>query len=350
MKEVTTYERYMSRCLDLALLGLGNTVPNPMVGSVIVHQDRIIGEGYHREYGGPHAEVNAVAAVANKILLPDSILFVNLEPCSHTGKTPPCADMIIRCGIRQVVIGTTDPNPLVAGKGIEKLTKAGISVISHIIPDKCQYLNRRFFTFHTRKRPFVILKWAQTHDGFMDILREKSETGEPNWISNEISRMIVHEWRSEEQAILVGTNTAFLDNPRLNVREWPGRSPIRMVIDRTLKLPPSLHLFDNSCRTLVFNALKDFQNGETRYIRLDFKNDIIPQLLNKLYELGIQSVMVEGGRKLLDSFLETGCWDEARVFTGRKSFGSGISAPLIRGIDPEEHRIREDRLLVYRRQ
>jgi len=349
VKEEKMHELYMSRCLDLALLGLGSTVPNPMVGSVIVRQDRIIGEGYHKEYGGPHAEVNAVNAVPDKSLLPDSVLYVNLEPCSHTGKTPPCADMIIRTGIPQVVIGTSDPNPLVAGRGIEKLAKAGISVISHIIPDKCQYLNRRFFTFHTHKRPFVILKWAQTNDGFMDILRENRGTSEPNWISNEISRMIVHEWRSEEQAILVGTNTAFLDNPRLNVREWPGRSPVRLVIDRTLRLPPSLHLFDNSCRTLVFNALKDLQDRETHYIQLDFSNNIIPPMLKKLYELGLQSVMVEGGRMLLDSFLETGFWDEARVFTGQKSFGSGISAPLIRGIDPEEYRIREDRLLIYRR-
>jgi diaminohydroxyphosphoribosylaminopyrimidine deaminase/5-amino-6-(5-phosphoribosylamino)uracil reductase len=349
VKEEKKHERYMSRCLDLALLGLGSTVPNPMVGSVIVHQDCIIGEGYHREYGGPHAEVNAVNAVAEKSLLADSVLYVNLEPCSHTGKTPPCADMIIRCSIHQVVIGTSDPNPLVAGRGIEKLTKAGISVISNIIPEKCQYLNRRFIVFHTRERPFVVLKWAQTQDGFMDILRENREIAEPNWISNEISRMIVHEWRSEEQAILVGTNTAFLDNPRLNVREWPGRSPVRMVIDRMLRLPPNLYIFDNSCKTLIFNSLKDGQDRENHYIQLDFGKDIIPQLLNKLYKLGIQSVMVEGGRKLLDSFLETGFWDEARVFTGQKSFGSGISAPVIRGIDPEEHRIREDRLWIYRR-
>jgi diaminohydroxyphosphoribosylaminopyrimidine deaminase/5-amino-6-(5-phosphoribosylamino)uracil reductase len=350
VKEEITHEGYMTRCLDLARLGSGSTVPNPMVGSVIVHHGRIIGEGYHREYGKSHAEVNAVNAVHDMDLLPDSVLYVNLEPCSHTGKTPPCADMIIRCGIRQVVIGTLDPNPLVAGRGIEKLRKAGISVISQIIPDRCEYLNRRFFTFHTRKRPYVILKWAQSLDGYMDILRETRETTEPNWISNEISRMMVHAWRSEEQAILVGTNTAFLDNPRLNVREWPGRSPMRLVIDRRLRLPGKLHLFDNSVRTLVFNALKEFREGKTYYVRLDFSQDIIPQMMHKLYDLGIQSVMVEGGRKLLDSFIETGCWDETRVFTGRKSFGSGISAPLIRGIIPEEIRIREDSLLVYYRQ
>jgi diaminohydroxyphosphoribosylaminopyrimidine deaminase/5-amino-6-(5-phosphoribosylamino)uracil reductase len=348
VKEETLHELFMNRCLDLAGLGLGFTAPNPLVGSVIVHQGSIIGEGYHREYGGPHAEVNAVNSVSDKSLLSGSILYVNLEPCSHTGKTPPCADMIIRCGIRHVVIGMSDPNPLVAGKGIGKLESAGIRVTRNVIPAQCQFLNRRFFTFHTRKRPFVILKWAQTADGFMDILRDGNKPAEPNWISNEISRMIVHEWRSEEQAILVGTNTAALDNPRLNVREWPGNSPIRLVIDRKLKLPGNLHLFDNSCRTLVFNELLDKVEQETHFVRLDFNHDIIRQLLDCLYHLGIQSLMVEGGRTLLESFLARDMWDEARVFTGVKRFGSGISAPLIRDIEPAEQRIREDILRIYR--
>jgi diaminohydroxyphosphoribosylaminopyrimidine deaminase/5-amino-6-(5-phosphoribosylamino)uracil reductase len=348
VKEETIHERYMQRCLDLARPGLGSTAPNPMVGSVIVHKGIIIGEGYHREYGGPHAEVNAVNSVADKSLLSGSVLYVNLEPCSHTGKTPPCAEMIMRCGIPEVVIGISDPNPMVAGRGIEKLRSSGVNVISNIIPDKCRYLNRRFFVFHTRKRPFVILKWAQTTDGFMDILRRNGETTAPNWISNDISRMIVHQWRSEEQAILVGTNTAYLDNPRLNVREWPGRSPIRMVIDRKLRLPRHLHLFDNSCRTIVYNALQDKQEEETIYVRLDFDHDIIPQLMNNLYQQGIQSVIVEGGRKLLLAFLENDCWDEARVFTGAKKFGAGISAPVIRDNIPEERRIREDVLMIYR--
>lgn len=338
----------MIRCLDLAMLGLGSTSPNPLVGSVIVHQGMIIGEGYHHEYGGPHAEVNAVNSVADAELLPRSVLYVNLEPCSHTGKTPPCADMIIRCGIRNVVIGIPDPNPLVAGKGIEKLNLAGIHVHVNVLPDRCRNLNRRFFTFHTGKRPYVILKWAQTADSFIDIIRENHKTAEPNWISNDISRMIVHEWRSEEQAILVGTNTAFLDNPRLNVREWPGRSPIRLVIDRELRLPEYLHLFDHSSKTVVFNDHVDKTDRETRFVRLDFSRDIIPQMLDWLYRQGIQSLMVEGGRKLLDGFIRNNCWDEARVFTGTKRFGSGIPAPQIRDIDPEEYRIREDSLMIYR--
>jgi diaminohydroxyphosphoribosylaminopyrimidine deaminase / 5-amino-6-(5-phosphoribosylamino)uracil reductase len=348
VKEETLHEPFMNRCLDLALSGLGFTAPNPLVGSVIVHQGIIVGEGYHREYGGPHAEVNAVNSVSDKKLLPGSILYVNLEPCSHTGKTPPCADMIIRCGIRHVVIGISDPNPLVAGKGIKKLENAGIQVTRDVLPTQCQFMNRRFFTFHTHKRPFVILKWAQTADGFMDILRDSKKPAEPNWISNEISRMIVHKWRSEEQAILIGTNTASLDNPQLTVREWPGHSPIRLVIDRKLKLPGNLHLFDNSCRTLVFNELLEKVEQETQFVRLDFNRDIILQLLDCLYQLGIQSLIVEGGRTLLESFLASDMWDEARVFTGAKSFGSGISAPLIRDIDPSEQRIREDILRIYR--
>jgi diaminohydroxyphosphoribosylaminopyrimidine deaminase / 5-amino-6-(5-phosphoribosylamino)uracil reductase len=342
------HEPFMKRCLDLALLGLGYTAPNPLVGSVIVHQGRIIGEGYHREFGGPHAEVNAVHSVSDKALLPESTLYVNLEPCSHTGKTPPCADMIIRCGIRNVVIGISDPNPLVAGKGIEKLKNDGILVCSDILPGQCSFLNRRFFTFHSRKRPFVILKWAQTTDGFIDVLRDSNKPAEPNWISNDISRMLVHEWRSEEQAILVGTHTATLDNPRLNVRELPGHSPIRLVIDRKLKLSEDLHLFDNSIKTLVFNELFDKVEKKTHYVKLDFTRELIPQLLGCLYDLEIQSLLVEGGRTLLDSFLSSGLWDEARVFTGAKKFGSGISAPFIGDLDPLEHRIREDMLRVYR--
>jgi len=347
VKEETKHESFMNRCLDLASLGLGRTAPNPLVGSVIVHKDVIIGEGYHRSYGGPHAEVNAVSSVKDPALLLDSVLYVNLEPCSHTGKTPPCADLLIRCGIRQVMIGITDPNPLVAGTGIEKLKKAGISVTCDIIPDKCRYLNRRFFTYHTRKRPFIILKWAQTSDAFIDVLREKRETTVPNWISNDISRMFVHEWRSEEQAILVGTNTAFLDNPRLNVREWPGQSPIRVVIDRKLKLPDNLHIFDNSSNTYIINESVDKTEKQTHYIRMDFGRDIVVQLLDWLYWKGIQSLLIEGGRKTLESFIDKGCWDEARIFTGVKKFGSGVSAPLIGNNTPEELRIREDILTIY---
>ncbi len=340
-------ETYMKRCLDLAVLGLGHTAPNPLVGSVIVHNNRIIGEGYHRVYGGPHAEVNAVDAVADKSLLAGSTLYVNLEPCSHSGKTPPCADMIIRSGIPEVVIGASDPNPLVSGNGIRKLEQAGVKVTTGVLQDECRNLNKRFFTYHTKKRPFVILKWAQTCDGFIDVLRENAEAPEPNWISNEISRILVHKWRSEEQSILIGTQTALLDNPRLNVRQWPGNSPIRMVIDRKLQLPATLNLFDNSLPTLVFNALKDSQEGQIQYVRLDFNGSVLSELLRYLYDKELQSVFVEGGQKLLNSFIEENLWDEARVFTGPGTFGAGVSAPVIRHITPAEHRIREDVVFFY---
>jgi diaminohydroxyphosphoribosylaminopyrimidine deaminase/5-amino-6-(5-phosphoribosylamino)uracil reductase len=246
-------ETYINRCLELALPGLGNTAPNPMVGSVIVHGWHIIGEGFHHRFGGPHAEVNAVNSVKDKTLLRNSVLYVNLEPCSHSGKTPPCAEMIIEAGIPEVVIGTADPNPIVSGNGIKKLEHAGIRVTTGILEKQCIALNRRFITFHSRKRPYIILKWAQTSDGFIDVLRENQGISRPTWISNEISRKLVHKWRSEEQAILVGTQTAILDNPQLNVREWTGNSPIRMVIDRQLKLSKKLNLFNNSSTTIVFN-------------------------------------------------------------------------------------------------
>ena len=238
-------ETYMKRCLDLAMLGLGDTAPNPMVGAVIVHNDTIIGEGFHEKFGSSHAEINALNSVTDRTLLKDSALYVNLEPCSHTGKTPPCADSIIEYGIPEVVTGMADPNPLVAGKGLRKLMDAGVKVINGVLGDQCFELNRRFVTFHVRKRPYIILKWAQTSDNFIDVLRDQPDIQQPTWISNEISRMVVHKWRSEEQAILVGTRTAQMDNPRLNVREWPGKSPVRLVIDRNLKLPKSLNLFDN---------------------------------------------------------------------------------------------------------
>jgi diaminohydroxyphosphoribosylaminopyrimidine deaminase / 5-amino-6-(5-phosphoribosylamino)uracil reductase len=340
----------MKRCLDLAGRGLGHTAPNPMVGSVVVHDNRIIGEGFHRMYGGPHAEVNAVNAVANKELLSRSVLYVSLEPCSHSGKTPPCADMIIRTGIPEVVIGTSDPNPLVSGKGIAKLEQAGLKVINGVLPDDCAALNRRFFTFHTRKRPYIILKWAQTSDGFIDILRENPGIQQPNWISNEISRMLVHKWRSEEQAVLVGTQTALLDNPQLNVREWPGKSPMRLVLDKKLRLPKSLNLFDNSSPTLVFNALKDAFEDQTRYVRLDFRDNVLESMLACLYAEGIQSVLVEGGQKLHSSFIQADLWDEARVFTGLQKFGSGVAAPVIANATREEYRIREDKLIFFHNQ
>ncbi len=341
------HETYMRRCLDLARNGLGNTAPNPLVGAVIVCNNRIIGEGFHEMFGGPHAEVNAVNSVADKSLLSRSSLYVNLEPCSHTGKTPPCADLIINLGIPEVFIGTTDPNPLVAGNGIQKLKNAGIRVTTGILEKKCLNLNRRFITWHRKKRPFIILKWAQTSDGFIDVIRNGNEVLQPTWISNEISRMLVHKWRSEEQAILIGKNTAARDNPRLNVREWTGRSPVRMIIDRNLALSHRLHIFDNTSNTIIFNTVQDHSDGDTRYIRLDEK-DFLKNLFDWLFEQGIQSVLVEGGRMLLQSLINENLWDEARVFVGMKKFGSGVRAPDIPGnFIPRVFNIREDFLKVY---
>ncbi len=342
------HKLYMRRCLDLAVQGLGFTAPNPLVGSVIVYNNRIIGEGYHRQIGGPHAEVNAVNSVKDKSLLGKSVLYVNLEPCSHTGRTPPCADMIIRSGIPEVVIGTVDPNPLVSEKGIALLKKAGIRIVCGILEKDCRDLNRRFFTFHERKRPYVVLKWAQSADGFIDVIRGKGATTQPTWISNEISRMLVHKWRSEEQSIMVGTHTAAMDNPRLNVREWPGISPIRVVIDRNLSLPKDLHVFDNAGPTLVFNSLRDYREGLTTYARLEYSDSILNQALSYMYDHEIQSVFVEGGRMLIDSFIQEGLWDEARVFEGKILFGGGVSAPVIPSVKPEEIHIREDVLMWYR--
>jgi diaminohydroxyphosphoribosylaminopyrimidine deaminase/5-amino-6-(5-phosphoribosylamino)uracil reductase len=287
--------------------------------------------------------------VKDKSLLRDSVLYVNLEPCSHTGKTPPCADLIIKTGIPEVVIGTVDPNPLVSGAGIKKLKDAGIKVTTGVMTDSCRLLNKRFFTCHTLNRPYIILKWARTSDGFIDILRENPGISEPTWISNEISRILVHKWRSEEQAILVGTQTAIKDNPYLNVREWPGNSPVRLVIDRQLKLPKKLHLFDNKSPTIVFNALMDLHEDLTNYVCIDFETGFIRNMLRYLAETGIQSVLVEGGRMLIDSFIQAGLWDEARVFTGARQFGAGVPAPEIQPAIPEEFRIREDILMLYRK-
>jgi diaminohydroxyphosphoribosylaminopyrimidine deaminase / 5-amino-6-(5-phosphoribosylamino)uracil reductase len=339
----------MKRCLDLAGLGLGLTAPNPLVGSVIVHNNRIIGEGFHRVFGGPHAEVNAVQSVADKSLLPGSVLYVNLEPCSHSGKTPPCADMILQTGIPEVMIGTSDPNPMVSGNGIRRLEAGGIKVTTGVAAADCFMLNRRFFTFHNRKRPYVILKWAQTADGFIDVLRDHGMQ-QPTWISNEISRMLVHKWRSEEQAILVGTQTALLDNPRLTTREWPGNSPLRIVLDRTLRLPRTLHVFDNSGPTLVFNASREGTDGQTQYLQLNFEDNMPAALLRQLYDRGIQSLLVEGGRQLLMSFIRENLWDEARVFTGQKLFEAGVPAPEIHEVLPSEYRIREDVLFFFRKE
>lgn len=336
----------MTRCFDLARTALGNVSPNPLVGCVIVYQDKIIGEGYHREFGGPHAEVNAINAVTDKSLLKDSTLYVNLEPCTHHGKTPPCADLIISSGIPRVVISTIDPFPATNGKGIEMLRKAGIEVISGVLKDDGYELNRRFFTYHNNKRPYIILKWAQTLDGYMDI--DRSDPKIPfRWISNDRLKMLVHKWRTEEDGLLVGYTTASNDNPQLNVREWTGRNPVRMVLDEKLKLPRNLHLFDGQYPTLVFTAKKKESQHNLEYITIDFTINIIAQINEVLYQRGIQSLIVEGGRELLDSYLESSCWDEARVLEGNQFFGKGLRGPDFKGQLVSSIMVNMDRLLVF---
>jgi len=333
----------MNRCIQLALNGMGNVAPNPMVGCVIVHNKLIIGEGYHAVFGGHHAEVVAINSVKNENLLRESTLFVNLEPCSHYGKTPPCADMIISKGIPRVVIGTTDPYELVGGKGIEKMKQAGINITVGVLADECRELNKRFFTFHQKKRPYIILKWAQTLDGFIDKERNDNEP-HINWITDEKTRMLVHRWRSEEQAILTGTNTILLDDPQLTVREWQGKNPLRLVIDEKLVIPETAKVFDKASSTLIFNAIKSELKGNLEFVKIDFTENVFSQILLLLYKRNILSLIVEGGRETLQSFIDAGLWDEARVFSGNCFFFSGTRAPEIKGKLILSERIGEDNL------
>lgn len=341
------HELYMQRCLELAALGTGSVSPNPMVGAVIVHEGRIIGEGYHRQYGQAHAEVNAVNSVLSKYdnakeLLRNSAIYVSLEPCAHYGKTPPCADLIIKYRIPKVVVGCRDPFDQVDGKGIEKLQQAGIEVINCALEAECKWLNRRFFTRVQQKRPYIILKWAQTSDGFF-APADKSQF----WITGEESRRLVHQWRSEEDAILVGKNTVAIDNPQLNARHWPGKSPKRVVIDRRLELSRELHIYDQSVETLVFNEVKTDIDGKIKYIALEDFERFVPQyILFQLYLQDIQSVIIEGGAHTLNSFIEARLWDEARVFTGKAFLRQGIKAPCVTGEGAEESLIGNDRLQI----
>jgi len=320
------HEKYMQRCLQLAKNGMGYASPNPMVGSVIVHNNKIIGEGWHRKYGGPHAEVNAVRAVKNEALLKEATLYVNLEPCAHHGKTPPCSDLIIEKQIPKVVIGCVDTFSKVAGKGIEKMQKAGIEVTTGILEQESRKLNRRFFTFHEQKRPYIILKWAQTTDGFIDIADHRKEGLKGLWITNEWCRRLVHKWRAEEQGILVGTETAIKDNPKLDIRSWQGKNPTRIVLDRSLRIPKTHHLFDKSQPTIVYTEQDNEQEINLKFSQINFNQDIVPQILDDLYQKDIQSVIIEGGKQVLDSFINAGIWDEARIFSGERFFYEGTEA------------------------
>ena len=323
---MTTDELFMTRAYTLALGGKFHAAPNPMVGAVIVHDGKIIGEGFHRRCGQAHAEVNAIASVKDQALLPQSTLYVTLEPCSHYGKTPPCADLIIEKKIKRVVVGCTDPFEKVHGNGIKKLLEAGIDVTTGVLREKCEKLNAPFITFHTRKRPYITLKWAQSADGFIG-----SDNNERLSISTPFTQMLVHRMRAYNSAIMVGSVTAKLDNPSLTTRLWPGKSPLRVVTDRHLKLPQSLNLFDGTSPTLVFTTKKDCPEWKNvEFITIDEKDYGIPAFLNILYEKGCQTLLVEGGSRLLQSFIDAGTWDKAPIETRLSMLaGNGTPAPQL---------------------
>ncbi|MBC7383517.1 MAG: bifunctional diaminohydroxyphosphoribosylaminopyrimidine deaminase/5-amino-6-(5-phosphoribosylamino)uracil reductase RibD [Bacteroidia bacterium] len=324
----------MQRCLELARLGAGNVAPNPMVGCVIVHNNIIIAEGWHKQFGGAHAEVNALALVEDESLLNSATLYVNLEPCSHFGKTPPCANLLVQKNIRRVVVSMLDPNPLVAGKGIAILQDAGMEVKVGVLEDECHQLNKRYLTFIEKKRPYIILKWAQTHNGFIAPDASKMSAGQfekDRHITGKIIQKLVHKWRTQEGAIMVGTNTALLDNPALNAREWNGKQPLRVVLDQHLRLPKHLKIYDHSQATWIVNGSKESIDGDLNYVQIIFSEDWFSQLLQRLYKAGIQSMIVEGGLQLLNHIIEHKAWDEAIVFYSPSQIENGIPAPLIGG-------------------
>jgi len=317
----------MSRCIQLAKLGAGNVAPNPMVGGVLVYENKIIGEGYHQRFGEAHAEVNCINNVAeeNKSLIEKSTMYVSLEPCAHHGKTPPCSDLIIQKKIKKVIVGCQDIFKEVAGKGIEKLGNAGVEVITGVLEHECRDLNRRFFTFHQKQRPYIILKWAQSANGKIG-----SDGNERILISNDYSNRLVHKWRSEEAAILVGTNTVLKDDPSLTTRLWKGNNPVRVVIDKELKIPSSLKIFNEEAKTIVFNFLKNAAEKNVQFIKLN-RQSFLKEMLHSLFENNIQSVLVEGGTKTLQSFIDIGLWDEARIITNETMVvEGGIDAPQIK--------------------
>lgn len=339
------HERYISRCIELAKNGFGTTYPNPMVGSVIVYEDEIIGEGWHRKSGEAHAEVNAINSVKDKSLLAKSTIYVSLEPCSHFGKTPPCSDLIIEKQIPNIVIGTIDSNEKVSGKGIQKLRDAGRNVVVGVLEKECQELNKRFFTYHNKKRPYIILKWAESSDSF--IAPKRKEEQKPVWISNEFSRQLVHKWRSEEQAILVGTNTIIEDNPKLNTRDWASKNPTRIVIDRLGKIDESYFVKDNSVKTIFITESENLSSHENIiYENAIFDIRLAEKICSILVKHSIQSVIIEGGKKTLDTFINAGLWDEARVFVSDIFLHNGIKAPRLSGKYVEK-KIKNDQLLTF---
>ena len=341
-----TPDFFMHRCLELAKQGIAYVAPNPMVGAVLVHNGKIIGEGFHQQYGRPHAEVNCINSVSakDKDKISNSVLYVSLEPCSHFGKTPPCTDLIVANKIPEVVIGCRDPFKEVDGKGIEKLKASGVKVSDGILEKECQQLNKRFFTFYTKHRPYIILKWAETGDG-----KIAANGTDRLLISNEQTNRFVHKWRSEEASILVGTNTALLDDPELTTRNWPGSSPVRSVVDMDLKLPSSLKIFNDKQRTVIFNTIRHEEKDNLIYYQVTEDVNIVHQIVNALYQMKIQSVIVEGGARLLQSFIDEEMWDEVRVIKNEELIiNNGLAAPEleIKNAD-EEIKILGDSIKIY---
>lgn len=350
---VNIHEKYMKRCVELAKNGLGTTYPNPLVGSVIVYENKIIGEGWHKKSGEAHAEVIAINSVKDKSLLKKATIYVSLEPCSHFGKTPPCCDLILEHKIPKVVIGTQDPNIKVSGKGIKKMIEAGAMVTIGILEAECNELNKRFFTFHKKKRPYIILKWAQTNDGFIAPILRSTNVGtkerKPVWITNVYSRQLVHKWRSEEQAILVGTQTVLDDNPKLNVRDWSGNSPIRIVLDQKIRIPKESYVFTDPLKTIVFcKSTTTIERENTIFEVINFEQNIATQIATVLYRHQVQSIIVEGGRQTLQTFIDDDLWDEARIFIGDLSFKEGIQAPIIIKNHIEKFSVGHDELIITR--
>ena len=337
----------MNRCLQLATLGMGSVAPNPMVGALLVHQDRIIGEGYHKKYGEAHAEPNCIASMneEDKDLISRSTLYVSLEPCVHFGKTPPCVDLILRHQIPNVIIGCRDPFEDVNGRGIEKLKNAGVEVEVGILERDCKELNKRFFTFHQKHRPYIILKWAQAANRMIG-----SKNGKRVLITNEFTTRIVHKWRSEEPAILIGTNTALMDDPELTTRLWEGNNPLRLVIDMNLKLPSTLKIFNAKAKTIVFNKIKHEEKNTILFYKISDQGSLVHQVIHALYDLKIQTVIVEGGARLLQSFIDEGIWDEARIITnGDLLIENGVEAPeLPSGTKIAERQLLSDKIEIFK--
>ena len=337
----------MNRCLNLAQKALGDTHPNPIVGAVVVYDNQIIGEGWHKKAGTPHAEVHAINAVEDKTLLPKSTLYINLEPCSHSGKTPPCADFIIHHKIKKVVYASKDPNPLVAGQGILKLKNAGIEVVEGVLQQEAEYINRRFYTFHQEKRPYILLKWAQSRDGFIAPLDKNKKDQRVFWISSPLSKQKVHQWRSEEVAILIGVQTVLTDNPSLTTREWPGNNPLRIIMDPNNRIPEEATVLQDTFPTLVVNRNRSKKQMAKNKEQLQLSPYTLEELLKNCYEKNILSILVEGGQKTLQSFIENNLWDEVRIFTSNTDLLEGVKAPQFKRNASSTEQVHSDKLNVY---